>query len=218
MTDQPHSNPRALAKKRKAFWTKQFYAWHWISSAISLAGILLFAVTGITLNHAGQIPANPEVTQKNLTLPASLAKSIAVSADSNDISEAPLPKELSKWLGHQFKSPLGGRPAEWSETEIYLGLPRPGGDAWISIDRETAEVSYELTTRGAISYLNDLHKGRNTGPVWAWFIDVFSVATVVFSLTGMALLWVHSRRRPGTWPVVAAGILLPVILIVFFIH
>jgi len=29
---------------------------------------------------------------------------------------------------------------------------------------------------------------------------------------------VHARRRPMTWPVVATGILLPVILIIFFAH
>jgi uncharacterized protein len=209
---------RNARKKRKAFWTKQFYAWHWISSAISLAGILLFAATGITLNHAGQIPAEPKVTEKTFEIPPALAAAIAVPDDPQEDHQAPLPEELAKWLGKELRTPLKGRAAEWSEQEIYLSLPRPGGDAWLAIDREAGTAEYELTTRGAISYLNDLHKGRHTGPVWAWFIDIFSVATVIFSLTGLGLLWVHSRRRPGTWPIVAAGILLPVILIVFFIH
>ena len=44
---EPVTSPRAEAKKRKAFWTKQFYLWHWVSSAICLAAMLLFAVTGV---------------------------------------------------------------------------------------------------------------------------------------------------------------------------
>ncbi|MFC7338349.1 PepSY-associated TM helix domain-containing protein [Haloferula chungangensis] len=217
MPDPETSTQRSKSKKRKAFWTKQFYAWHWISSALSLVGILLFAVTGITLNHAADIPAKPAISTRELTLPTEIAQDLAAQPDESD-RDAPLPEPVARWLGKELRTPLIGKIAEWTEYEIYLSLPRPGGDAWLAIDRESAEVSYELTTRGAISYLNDLHKGRHTGPVWAWFIDIFSVATVVFSLTGLALLWVHARRRPQTWPIVAAGFVIPLILILFFIH
>lgn len=37
--------------------------WHWVSSALCLAGMLLFAVTGITLNHATDIEALAAGTQ-----------------------------------------------------------------------------------------------------------------------------------------------------------
>jgi len=42
-------------------------------------------------------------------------------------------------------------------------MPRPGGDAWLSIETDSGVLLYERTERGWISYLNDLHKGRNTG-------------------------------------------------------
>jgi hypothetical protein len=214
---QPAAKSTSAAKKRKAFWTKQFYLWHWVSSAICLAAMLLFAITGITLNHAGQIPAKPEVAERTLTLPDGLRAALAAQEGEAD-KKAPLPGEVAKWLRAELRVPVAGKTAEWSEFEIYLSLPRPGGDAWLSIDRESGEVVHEVTKRGTVSYLNDLHKGRNTGPAWAWFIDIFSVAAVVFCLTGLILLWVHARRRPSTWPIVAAGVLLPVILIVFFVH
>jgi len=214
---EPVSNARADAKKRKAFWTKQFYLWHWVSSAICLFAMLLFAFTGITLNHAGQIPAKPKVEEKKLTVPAEVLKTIAATEGEAD-SKAPLPEELASWLRKELRTPIKGKEAEWSEFEIYLGLPRPGGDAWLSIDRENGEVTYEVTNRGAISYLNDLHKGRHTGTAWSWFIDVFSVACVIFCLTGLALLYVHAKRRPKTWPIVAAGVVLPVVIIIFFVH
>lgn len=206
----------AVAKRRKAFWTKQFYLWHWVSSAICLAAMLLFAVTGITLNHAGQIPAKPEVVERTLQLPEGSVRELGEAGEEE--RKAPLPEETAGWLGRELGVPLKGREAEWSEAEVYVSLPRPGGDAWLLIDRETGEATYERTDRVTVAFLNDLHKGRHTGPAWSWFIDIFSVASVVFCLTGLALLWVHAKRRPSTWPVVAAGVLIPVLIIIFFIH
>ena len=66
---------------------------------------------------------------------------------------------------------------------------RPGGDAFLTIDRAEGHVQYERTDRGWISYLNDLHKGRNTGAAWIWFIDIFAAACVVFSISGLCLLY-----------------------------
>jgi hypothetical protein len=69
-----------------------------------------------------------------------------------------------------------------------------------------------------VSYLNDLHKGRNTGDAWFWFIDAFAVACVVFTLTGLLLLQLHARHRPSTWPLVGASLAIPLLLALFLIH
>jgi hypothetical protein len=97
-------------------------------------------------------------------------------------------------------------------------LPRPGGDAWLTIALESGALNHELTDRGWISYLNDLHKGRNTGNAWSWFLDVFSVMAIVFSLTGLCLLYMHSTNRPSTWPLVGLGVVIPLVLALLFIH
>ena len=57
---------------RRAFWLRQLRQWHWISAAVSLLGTLLFAITGITLNHAGSIEAKPAVTVQEKVLPQAL--------------------------------------------------------------------------------------------------------------------------------------------------
>ena len=36
---------------------------------------------------------------------------------------------------------VGDQTAEWSKGEVYVPLPRPGGDAWATIDREDGKVS-----------------------------------------------------------------------------
>ena len=35
---------------------------------------------------------------------------------------------------------------------------------------------------------------------------------------GLGLLWLHAWRRPLTWPLVGLGLLIPVVLALFFIH
>ncbi|MDF1753894.1 MAG: PepSY-associated TM helix domain-containing protein [Verrucomicrobiales bacterium] len=204
--------------KKKSFWTKQFYLWHWVSSAICLMTMLLFAITGITLNHAGKITAKPAKIEKTAELSPNLLAEIKVDDDEDSEFKKALPGPIRQWISNQFDVTTGGRAYEWSDIDIYIDLPTPGGDAWMSIDRETGEVIYEKTTRGLIAYANDLHKGRNTGREWVWFMDIFSGASIIFCLTGLALLWVHSKRRPSTWPIVAAGLLIPFIIIFFFVH
>ncbi|WP_199555041.1 PepSY-associated TM helix domain-containing protein [Sandaracinobacteroides hominis] len=205
-------------KAKRAFWLKQLHSWHWISSAVSLVGLLLFTVTGFTLNHAGQIEGKPVTIEREAQLPPSLLKLVQPGpAETDEKQERPLPTELSKWIAGEL-SMEPRATAEWSADEIYLALPRPGGDGWVSIDRATGEVLAESSSRGAISYLNDLHKGRNTGTAWSWFIDIFAFASLVFAITGLVLLWLHSHRRPSTWPLVGLGLLIPVILAIFFIH
>ena len=48
----------------RAVWLKQLHQWHWISSALCLLGMFLFAITGITPNHASQIESKPVVTRQ----------------------------------------------------------------------------------------------------------------------------------------------------------
>jgi uncharacterized protein len=202
-------------QKRRAFWLKHLHRWHWISAGVCLVAMLMFSITGITLNHAGQIATTPEVTTLDAQLPPPLLARIARETHAE---KAPVPAAVSDWIETSLGVRDGGRDAEWSEDEVYLSLPRPGGDAWLSIDRRSGAVRYERTDRGWISYLNDLHKGRNTGPVWGVFIDVFAGACVLFASTGLFLLKMHAGRRPITWPIVALGLVLPAVLLILFAH
>ncbi|WP_395444665.1 PepSY-associated TM helix domain-containing protein [Caulobacter sp. UC70_42] len=205
----------AADQHRRSFWLKQLHQWHWISAALSLIGMLLFAITGLTLNHAGQIEAKPVVVSRKATLPPDL---LALLAKGPEEGKRPLPVALEPFLDKAVGAEVAGREGEWSADEVYVALARPGGDAWVSIDRETGAVEHEKTTRGAISLLNDLHKGRNSGKAWSWFIDIFALACVIFTVTGLILLQFHARARPLTWPLVGLGLVVPVILVILFVH
>jgi hypothetical protein len=217
MADDDAANSRSVRvnSSPRVFWMRQFTNWHWISAAISLLGIAGFAVTGITLNHAGDIVADPVVHQDSAILPAPLQAELAAGKQGR---RRALPAEVAAWLDRKFAVRTAQREAEWSAEEIYLTLTRPGNDAWIRIDRRSGEVTHENSWRGWLALSNDLHKGRNAGPYWSWFIDLFAGACVVFCLTGFALLWLKAPTRRSTWPLIGAGLIIPLLLAIFFIH
>ncbi|RZL67639.1 MAG: hypothetical protein EOP77_04065, partial [Variovorax sp.] len=157
------ATPTTPDNRRRAYWLKTLYEWHWVSSAMCLVGMVLFSVTGFTLNHAGQIEAKPAISSRHGKLDAALqgqlqSRTAEVKADKASKGKAPVPAELQTWVQKQFAVDTSGRDAEWSDDEIYLSLPRPGGDAWLRVSVADGEVEYERTDRGWISYLNDLHK------------------------------------------------------------
>ncbi len=203
-----------VPSRRRGIWLRRLLTWHWISSAFALFGMLLFALTGFTLNHAGQIPASKEVVTISEQLPEALLSSLHAARDAG----GGLPDELTGWLSHRHELSLPARLPEWSDFEVYLSLPGPGGDAWLSVDLESGELLYESTDRGWIAYLNDLHKGRNAGRAWSLFIDFFALVCVVFSLTGLAVLWLHARERAAVWPVTGLGVMVPLLLAVLLVH
>lgn len=205
---------------QRARWLKAILPWHWISSALTLAGLLVFAVTGITLNHAASIEAKPALRSGTLMLAAherTLLEGTTPRGGGN--ARAPLPAALNGAL--QQRTGLAWpdtATAEWSADEVYLPLPRPGGDAWLRIDRASGELEWEDSDRGVVAWLNDLHKARHTGAVWSAFIDIFAIACALASLTGLLLLFLHARKRPSTWPLVVAGLVLPALLAVYAAH
>ena len=80
----------------RAAWLKQLHQWHWISSAICLIGMILFAVTGITLNHAADIESKPAIVGKTAQLPTELAATLKPrSADEASEPRRGLPRDAA---------------------------------------------------------------------------------------------------------------------------
>ena len=189
--------------------------WHWMSSAICFICMLLFSVTGITLNHASDIESKPTTIHIAGQFPEELLAQVAIKKDQKTIE---LPTVIHDWLQEHKAISLNATAAEVNGAEIYLPLARPGGDAWLSIDTETGDFEYESTDRGWISYLNDIHKGRNTGKAWIYFMDIFALACIIFSVTGFLLLQRYADTRSQTWPLLIAGLILPIFFMLFLIH
>ncbi|HYJ42520.1 MAG TPA: PepSY-associated TM helix domain-containing protein [Steroidobacteraceae bacterium] len=203
-----------MEPRRRMQLYRTMHLWHWISAAVCFAALTLFTVTGITLNHASAISAEPAVSNGGAQVPEGLRGPLAAGG----VESAEPPSDIAAWAEEAFKLSLRDATAEWSEEELYLSAPGPGRDAWVSIDRASGAAKFEKTDRGWLAYFNDLHKGRNTGITWMIFIDVVAAAVLFFSLTGLVLLWIQARQRTSTWPLVGGGIALVTALMIFFAH
>lgn len=196
------------------FWSRQFRQWHWISSALILSLMLLFSVTGFTLNHPDWFTSTPVTQTAEFELSADLQVALS-AADSG----AALTPALSTQLAQEtdITIPRSALPIIEYE-ELILDLGGPGVDANLTIDLVTGEAFYERIDNGFVARLNDLHKGRDAGPVWGVMIDITALACLVFCVSGLGLLFINAKGRTLTWPLTSFGLVIPLIAYILFVH
>jgi hypothetical protein len=164
---------------------------HWgllVHIYVSMAGftlVLLFAITGLTLNHQDFGLSDPEITTKTISIPPELLESPERTAISS---------YLQKALG--VSSPVTDYREDDSEIQVIFAAPGRRTLVTIRRDERTGEV--EAENRGLLGRLDDLHKGFDAGPAWYWIIDFSAILLTVSSLTGMVtLLSLRTRRKSG---------------------
>jgi hypothetical protein len=173
--------------------------------------MLIFSITGFTLNHPEWIKSEPNIIRWEKNISPQLSDEL--SKENVDITQQ-IAAKITKETGIDIKN----IKPEINDGEVYFAMPGPGFDEWLSIDVASGVVTYERSHRGVIAVLNDLHKGRDSGPVWKLFIDVIALAAIVFCITGFGLLWLYEKGRKITWPVAGLGVIAPIILFLLFVH
>ena len=84
------------------------------------------------------------------------------------------------------------------------------------IERDSGKYELTETRQGLAAVMNDLHKGRDTGAVWAGIIDVSAGLMVLVSLTGLALIFfLQKRRMSGLIAVGIGGLLCWLVYLIF---
>lgn len=173
---------------------------HIYVSMFGLAAVLFFSVTGITLNHPDWFFANQErQEQAEGDIKAEwlhvAPRSESEDADpSNEVAKLEIVEHLRQKHG------IHGALADFrvDDIECSVTFKGPGYAADAFIDRETGHYNLTQTFHGFIAIINDLHKGRDTGPVWSVAIDVSAIVLTIISMTGLILIFfLKLRRRPG---------------------
>jgi hypothetical protein len=98
------------------------------------------------------------------------------------------------------------------DSQIGVSFKGPGFAADAFINRENGEYELTKTSAGFVGLINDLHKGRDTGPGWSMVIDIAAVLLTLVSLTGMLLLLFLKKRRSSGLLVAALGLLVSYIV------
>jgi uncharacterized protein len=164
---------------------------HWgllVHIYVSMAGftlVLLFAITGLTLNHQDFGLSNPDITSKTISIPAQLL-------ESSD--QAAISAYLQETLG--VRSPVTDYREDDSEIQVIFAAP--GRRTLVTIRRAERMGEVEAENRGLLGRLDDLHKGFDAGTAWYWIIDFSAILLTVSSLTGMVTLFsLRTRRKSG---------------------
>ena len=170
---------------------------HIYGSMGSLAIVLFFAVTGITLNHQEWF-ADQQVTAERRG-----------SMDASWVGTASPVDRLRVVEYLRANAGLRGALSDFriDDTQCEVVFKGPGYSASAIVDRATGRFDVTESRMGFAALINDLHKGRDTGGVWSIAIDVCAALLVFVSATGLVLLYfVHKYRLSGV-VLLAAGAL-----------
>jgi hypothetical protein len=151
----------------------------------SLALVLFFSLTGITLNHQEWF-ANQQVTAERH---GTMNTSWLTTVDKLQVVE---------YL--RASAGLRGAVSDFriDDAQCEVAFKAPGYEASAVIDRATGRFDVTETRMGFAAVINDLHKGRDTGRAWKAVIDIAAALLVFISLTGLVLLYfVHKYRVAG---------------------
>jgi len=214
----PLQGTHAVVPRQRSWSTTFAAAIRWLHIYISLLGftaLVLFGLTGITLNHPTWFGADSQhiaeasgkmETQWLRTAPVpSVSQSPSQPRDEGAANtapeateEAPEPSIVGKLEVVEFLRATHGIRGAVSEfrTDDYECLVLFKGPAYAAdavIDRESGKYQVTVTTLGTVAWINDLHKGRDTGFAWSIVIDVVSIVTVLASVTGLILIFYIKR-------------------------
>ncbi|MBX6313940.1 MAG: PepSY-associated TM helix domain-containing protein [Isosphaeraceae bacterium] len=197
IADRPAPAGQRLFRLRLA----AFLRWlHIYLSMFGLAALLFFSLTGLTLNHPnwfGDGIATSREAEGQMEVGWLQGRATTTgSAGASDPSAGPVAKlEVVEHLRQRHG--IRGALADFStdEHECLVSFKGPGYAADAFIDRQTGRYRLTEERHGLLAVVNDLHKGRDTGPVWSIVIDLSAALMAVVSLSGLLLLFYIKRRR-----------------------
>lgn len=160
---------------------------------------LIYAISGLAVNHVNDWNPNFVVHRKPIQLAAAPIDRTAIDSDWVSDLLTPL-REEKNYRGHDFPSD--------GKVKIYL----EGGSVFINL--VSGDGEYEVARRRSVLYhLNRLHLAPKQA--WLVFSDVFAVGLITITLTG---LFVRKGRYIFTGRCIAlmtAGVLVPVVFMLF---
>jgi uncharacterized protein len=199
---EPRSNGNSNAVRRSVSSISR-----WLHIYLSMGSffiIFFFSVTGITLNHTEWF----EDQQKTNTVKGNMDVKWVNVADTMKIAKL----EIVEMLRGKHK--ITGAVSEFliDDYQCTISFSGPGYTADAFVNRENGSYELTETVTGLWGVLNDLHKGRDTGKVWKWVIDISAVLMILVSLTGLLMLFFLKKKRMAGILVAIAGTILTLII------
>ena len=163
--------------------------------------ILIYALSGILMNHRGDLNPHYSVSRKECKIESGLDFSDKAKVDKAMVLRMLEPLgEADNYTKHYF--PKNG------EMKVFLK-----GSSSVVVDTQTGEAVYEmLQRRWLLSDMVKLH--YNPGRWWTTFSDIFAGCLILITLTGMVMV----KGKKGFWGrggiLFVIGILIPILFLV----
>ncbi|KAA8679539.1 PepSY-associated TM helix domain-containing protein [Vibrio gigantis] len=205
----------SLKSRAVQSWARRLHVY--ISMAL-LFVVLFFSVTGITLNRPELFESSqPNIQRSTLTLPSSLftVQDGRLKADETAFETFLFEEANLSGVASGLDIYAEIEDGELLIGEVSMDFKGPGYNASVFVDVTSEFVEVETTNYGVIALLNDLHKGRNSGEVWKWFIDITALLMIFFVLTGVCLLLPKKKTLNTSikWTVLGSAIS----LVIYFV-
>lgn len=170
-------------------------------SMFALVLMLLYAVSGMMLNHADSLGGES-------SKPA--ASTVQIAPDLKPAGAAAAIRAAAALSGHLEST-------DETPDELRLVFARPGYRAEAVVERTTGKTELTVENRGFPGLLNDLHRGQHVRGVWRAVTDTAALILALLAVTGLILWWsLPVRRKWGTiWLVLGTAALVIVAAMAF---
>lgn len=190
---------------------------HIYISMVLLGLLIFFCLTGIFLNHNDWF----EKSYQDRSVPLVIAPNVSDAiANSQTLNDAPI-AELQAYLAEHYRlTHLNQMQFDSDMGELIFDYQLPAGYATAYFTTD-GEATLEYRKGSWVTIMNDLHKGRHSGPVWSWVIDLSAVFMLLFSVAGLIILVQNKKYRGMGLVLGVLGIALPFVIYwlwVPFIH
>lgn len=176
--------PARVVWKRRLAKTSRWL--HIYGSMISLAVVLFFSATGITLNHPQWFAGQERTTEYAGAM--NTAWLTGAGAETGRLNVVEYLRAT-----HRISGAVSDFRVDDGETAVSFKGPGYAADAFI--DRATGKYTVTETRLGIGAVMNDLHKGRDTGGIWKAVIDIAAGLLCFVSLSGLLLLYFLQKHR-----------------------
>lgn len=160
-----------LIKRTGINWFKLNRALHRDIGYFCIGMTLVFAISGIALNHINDWNSNYSVTQKSYN----------ISLVSKDVES----KEFESWLLNELKISIGIKARFWQDSNIYK-LFYENGSITINKNLETVIVE-QIKPRVLLRSLNFLHLNE-AKKAWVYFSDFYALMLIFLSISALFMV------------------------------
>lgn len=189
------------SKNRGAKLRKSFRIIHRDLSFFFAGMIIIYALSGLYMNHRGDINPHYTITKKEYKI----AQSLSSQSEMNKAAVLPLLKDIDEadnYTKHYF--PKAG------VMKVFLK-----GGSNLVVDITTGDAVYEsVKKRPLIAPMARLH--YNPGRWWTIFADCFAVSLILITLTGLFMIKGNKGIIGRGGIELILGIAVPLIFLFFF--